>query len=82
MLVVFGLVMGVAFAAAEAMKCEGVVKSMGEGKLVVTAGEKDMTFETNKETKIADGVKVGAKVVVMYKKDGEKMVAQSVEVAK
>ena len=59
-------------------RAEGVVKSMGDGKLVVTAGEKEMTFVTNDATKCAEGVKAGAKVVVSYKKDGENMVAVSV----
>jgi hypothetical protein len=47
----------------------------------VKGKDKEMSFDVTGDTKVKGEVKDGAKVTVMYKKDGDKMVATSIAVA-
>jgi Cu/Ag efflux protein CusF len=52
------------------------------GKVMkVKSKEKEMVFDVTGDTKIKGEVKEGAKVTVMYKKEGDKMVATAITVA-
>jgi Cu/Ag efflux protein CusF len=44
------------------------------------AKDKEMAFDVTGDTKMKGEVKEGAKVTVMYKKDGDKMTATSISV--
>jgi hypothetical protein len=64
------------------MKTSGVVAAYEAGKMIKVKGkDKEMTFDLTGDTKLKGEVKDGAKVTVMYKKDGDKMVATSISVA-
>jgi Cu/Ag efflux protein CusF len=64
------------------MKTSGVVATYEAGKMIKVKGkDKEMTFDVTGDTKVKGEVKDGAKVTVMYKKDGDKMVATSISVA-
>jgi len=66
----------------KAMKTAGVVAAYEAGKMIKVKGkEKEMTFGVTGDTKVKGEVKEGAKVTVMYKKDGDKMMATSISVA-
>jgi len=67
----------------KAMKASGTVAAYEAGKMIKVKGPKDKewTFDVTGDTKMKGDVKEGAKVTVMYKKEGEKMVANSVSVA-
>jgi len=68
----------------KALKFAGAVAAGYEaGKMIKVKGAKDkeMTFDVTGDTKMKGEVKEGAKVTVMYKKDGDKMVATSITVA-
>ena len=67
----------------KAMKFTGAVEGYEAGKMIKVKGSKDkeMTFDVMGDTKMKGEVKEGAKVTVMYKKDGDKMVATSITVA-
>jgi Cu/Ag efflux protein CusF len=69
--------------APKAMHFRGTVAAYEAGKMIKVKGakEKEMTFDIAADAKIKGEVKEGAKVTVMYKKDGDKMVATSVRVA-
>ncbi len=64
----------------KAMKFAGAVTGYEAGKMIKVKGAKDkeMTFDVMGDTKMKGEVKEGAKVTVMYKKDGDKMVATSI----
>jgi len=64
----------------KAMKFAGAVAGYEAGKMIKVKGSKDkeMTFDVTADTKVKGDVKDGAKVTVMYKKDGDKMVATSI----
>ena len=68
---------------AKAMKFGGAVAAYEAGKMIKVKGAKDkeMTFDVTGDTKMKGEVKEGAKVTVMYKKDGDKMMATSISVA-
>ncbi len=68
---------------AKAMKASGTVAAYEAGKMIKVKGSKDKewTFDVTGDTKMKGDVKEGAKVTVMYKKEGEKMVANSISVA-
>lgn len=74
MVAALGLVVGLAIAADELQKAEGVVKSAGGGSVVVTVGGKDLTFGLDDKTKVTQGdkacaladIKPGLKVGVGY----------------
>jgi len=67
----------------KAMKFAGAVAGYEAGKMIKVKGSKDkeMTFDVMGDTKMKGEVKEGAKVTVMYKKDGDKMVATSITVS-
>ncbi len=67
----------------KAMKFAGAVAGYEAGKMIKVKGAKDkeMAFDVTGDTKMKGEVKEGAKVTVMYKKDGDKMVATSIAVA-
>jgi len=67
----------------KAMKFAGAVAAYEAGKMIKVKGSKDkeMAFDVTSDTKTKGEVKDGAKVTVMYKKDGDKMVATSITVA-
>ena len=67
----------------KAMKFAGAVAAYEAGKMIKVKGSKDkeMAFDVTGDTKMKGEVKEGAKVTVMYKKDGDKMVATSITVA-
>ncbi len=68
--------------APKAMKATGTVAGYEAGKMIKVKGkDKETTFGITGDTKVKGEVKDGAKVTVMYKKDGDKMVATSVTVA-
>jgi len=66
----------------KAMKFAGAVAGYEAGKMIKVKGAKDkeMAFDLTADTKMKGEVKEGAKVTVMYKKDGAKMVATSISV--
>lgn len=66
----------------KAMKAMGAVAAYEAGKMIKVKGkDKEMAFDVTGDTKVKGEVKEGAKVTVMYKKDGDKMVATSIAVA-
>jgi hypothetical protein len=69
--------------APKAMKASGAVAAYEAGKMIKVKGAKDKewTFDIAADAKIKGEPKEGAKVTVMYKKDGDKMVATSIAVA-
>jgi Cu/Ag efflux protein CusF len=68
---------------AKPMKFGGTVAAYEAGKMIQVKGAKDkeMTFDITGDTKMKGEVKEGAKVTVMYKKEGDKMLANSISVA-
>lgn len=74
-----------AFAAekkAAAPKTSGTVIAYEEGKTITIKGAKDreLAFDIAPDATVKGEVKEGAKVTVMYKKDGDKMVATAISV--
>ena len=68
--------------APKAMTASGTVASYEAGKTVKVKGkDKEMVFDVTGETNVKGEVKEGAKVTVMYKKDGDKMIATAITVA-
>jgi len=69
--------------AAKPMKFWGTVAAYEAGKMIKVKGAKDkeMAFDVTGDTKMKGEVKEGEKVNVMYKKEGDKMVATSISVA-
>jgi len=69
--------------APKAMKASGAVAAYEAGKMIKVKGSKDKewAFDIAPDAKIKGEPKQGAKVTVMYKKDGDKMVATSISVA-
>ena len=69
--------------AAKAMKFAGMVSAYDAAAktLKVKGKEKEMEFAIADDAKIKGEVKDGAKVMVSYKKDGEKNVATAIAVA-
>jgi hypothetical protein len=58
-----------------------MVAAYEAGKMVKVKGkDKDMTFDLTGDTRVKGDVKDGAKVTVMYKKEGDKMVATAITV--
>ena len=67
--------------APKALKAAGTVAGYEAGKMIKVKGkDKEMTLDITADTKIKGEVKDGAKVTVVYKKDGDKMVATSITV--
>jgi hypothetical protein len=68
--------------APKAMTASGTVASYEAGKTIKVKGkDKEMVFDVTGETNVKGEVKEGAKVTVMYKKDGDKMIATAITVA-
>lgn len=68
--------------APKAMKTTGTVAAYEAGKTITVKGkDKEMVFTATGDTKVKGEVKDGAKVTVMYKKDGDKMIATSITAA-
>ena len=69
--------------APEALKASGAVVAYEAGKTIkIKAKDKELAFDIAADAKIKGEVKEGAKVTVAYKKDGDKMVATGITVAK
>ena len=68
--------------AAKPMKYAGTVAAYEAGKMIKVkdAKGKEMTFDVAADAKLKGEIKDGAKVNVVYKKDGDKMVATSISV--
>jgi sRNA-binding protein len=61
------------------LKAAGAVAAYEAGKMIaVKVKDKEMKFDIAADAKVQGEVKNGAKVTVMYKKDGDKMVATSI----
>lgn len=68
--------------APKAVRASGTVAGYEAGKMIKVKGkEKETTFDITGDTKVKGEVKDGAKVTVLYKKDGDKMIATSITVA-
>lgn len=69
--------------APKAMKASGTVAAYEAGKMIKVKGAKDKewAFDIAPDAKTKGEIKEGAKVTVMYKKDGDKMVATSMTAA-
>jgi Cu/Ag efflux protein CusF len=69
--------------ASKPMKAYGTVVAYEVGKTIKVKGkkEKEWTFDIAPDAKIKGKVKEGGKVRVVYKKEGDKMVATSISVA-
>jgi hypothetical protein len=65
----------------KALKATGAVAAYEAGKTIaVKVKDKEMKFNIAADAKVKGEIKEGAKVTVMYKKDGDKMVATSISV--
>jgi hypothetical protein len=63
----------------KALKATGAVAAYEAGKMIaVKVKDKEMKFDIAADAKVQGEVKDGAKVTVMYKKEGDKMVATSI----
>ena len=63
----------------KALKATGTVAAYEAGKMIsVKVKDKEMKFDIAADAKVTGEIKKGAKVTVMYKKDGDKMVATSI----
>jgi hypothetical protein len=66
----------------QTMDVSGTVTAYQAGKTIKVKGkDKDMAFEITTNTKVKGEVKEGANVTVMYKKDGDRMIATTITVA-
>jgi len=66
---------------AKAMKASGSVAAYEAGKMIkIKEKDKEMSFDVTGATTVKGDVKDGAKVTVMYKKEGDKMVATAITV--
>jgi len=66
----------------KAMRAFGTVSAYEAGKTITVKGKKEeLTFDIAPEAKIKGEVKEGARVHVMYKKEGDKRIATSITVA-
>jgi len=65
----------------KALKASGTVVAYEKEKMIkVKVKDKEMAFDVTKDTKVKGEVKEGGKVTVMYKKEGDKMIATSISV--
>jgi Na+-transporting methylmalonyl-CoA/oxaloacetate decarboxylase gamma subunit len=69
--------------APKAMRASGIVSDYQAGKMIKMKGakEKEWTFDIGPDAKVKGEPKEGAKVTVMYKKEGDKMIATAISVA-
>ena len=67
--------------APKAIRVSGIVAAYEAGKMIKVKGkDKEMTFDLTGDTRVKGDVKDGTKVTVMYKKEGDKMVATAITV--
>jgi len=67
--------------APKAIRVSGIVAAYEAGKMIKVKGkDKEMAFDLSGDTRVKGDVKDGAKVTVMYKKEGDKMVATAITV--
>ncbi len=67
--------------ASQDMKASGTVSAYEAGKLVrIKDKDKEMVFDLTGQTVVKGEIKDGAKVAIMYKKEGDKMVATGITV--
>jgi hypothetical protein len=67
----------------QTMDVSGTVAAYQPGKTIKIKGkDKETAFEITSDTKVNGEVKEGANVTVMYKKEGDKMIATAITVAK
>jgi len=67
--------------APKAIRVSGIVAAYEAGKMIKVKGkDKEMAFDLTGDTRVKGDVKDGAKVTVMYKKEGDKMVATAITV--
>jgi len=65
--------------APKAMEASGTVAAYEAGKMIKVKGkDKEMAFDLTGDTRVKGEIKDGAKVTVMYKKEGDKMVATTI----
>jgi len=63
----------------KALKATGAVAAYQAGQMIaVKVKDKEMKFNIAADAKVKGEIKEGAKVTVMYKKDGDKIVATSI----
>lgn len=68
--------------ATKAMEATGTVAAYEVGKVIkVKDKNKEMAFDLTADTQVRGEVKEGANVTVMFKKDGDKMVATAINVS-
>ncbi len=68
--------------ATKAMEATGTVAAYEGGKMIkVKDKDKEMVFDLTADTQVKGEVKEGAKMTVMYKKEGDKMVATAINVS-
>ena len=68
--------------ATKAMEATGTVAAYEAGKMIkVKEKDKEMAFDLTADTQVKGEVKEGAKVTVMYKKDGDKTIATAITIA-
>ena len=65
------------------MRFWGTVGTYEAGKSIMVKGakNKEMAFDVTADTKVKGEVKEGAKVSVMYKKEGDKMMAATIKLS-
>jgi len=67
--------------APKATRVSGIVAAYEAGKMIKVKGkDKEMAFDLTGDTRVKGDVKDGAKVTVMYKKEGDKVVANVITV--
>jgi len=67
--------------APKAIRVSGTVAAYEAGKMIKVKGkDQEMAFDLTGDTRVKGDVKDGAKVTVMYKKEGDKMVATAITV--
>lgn len=67
--------------APKVIRFSGIVAAYEAGKMIKVKGkDKEMAFDLTGDTRVKGDVKDGAKVTVMYKKEGDKMVVTAITV--
>jgi len=65
----------------KAIRVSGTVAAYEAGKMIKVKGkDKEMAFDLTGDTRVKGDVKDGARVTVMYKKEGDKMIATAITV--
>jgi len=67
--------------APKAIRVSGTVAAYESGKMIKMKGkDQEMAFDLTSDTRVKGEIRDGAKVTVMYKKEGDKMVATAITV--